>query len=337
VTTPGGRLPAVRETFRLSPFAFHLAVAVLALAPAVAAAQTYPSRSIRLIVPFPPGGATDTTSRIMAHWLSQGLGQQVVVDNRPGATGRIGTDLVAKAPGDGYTLLFGSAGPNVILPAAYANLPYDAVRDFAPISLVGHSDHVLVMHPSVPAKSVKELVALARSRPGQLTFSSAGSLSVAHMSGEFFKLLAGTSLVHVPYKGGGLAIIATFTGEVSMYFGGAPTIAAYKDSNKLRLVATTGARRSKLFPELPTIGETLPGYAVTQWLGILAPARTPNDILTRLHAETVKVVSHPRVSEQLAGVGADPVTSSPDEFLAYIRSEIGKWTKVVKASGMALE
>jgi tripartite-type tricarboxylate transporter receptor subunit TctC len=325
----------------MSPFrvalVFVLVPAVLALVPGAAPAQSYPTRSIRLIGPFPPGGATDTTSRIMAHWLSQGLGQQVVVDNRPGATGRIGTELVAKAPGDGYTLLFGSAGPNVILPAAYSSLPYDAVRDFAPISLVGHSDHVLVMHPSVPVKSVKDLVALARARPGQLTFASAGSLSVAHMSGEFFNQVARVSMVHVPYKGGGLAIIASFTGEVSMYFGGAPTIAAYKDSSKLRLVATTGARRSRLFPELPTIGETLPGYAVTQWLGILAPARTPNEIVTRLHAEIARAVANPKVSEQLAGVGADPATASPEEFLAYIKSEIGKWTKVVKASGMALE
>jgi len=324
------------DMFRVT-LAFLLVPAALALCPGGASAQPYPTRSIRLIVPFPPGGATDTTSRIMAHWLSQTLGQQIVVDNRPGATGRIGTDLVAKAPGDGYTLLFGSAGPNVILPAAYSNLPYDAVRDFAPISLIGHSDHVLVMHPSMPVKTVRDLVALARARPGQLTFSSAGSLSVAHMSGEFFKLLANTNMVHVPYKGGGLAIVATFTGEVSMYFGGAPTIAAYRNSNKLRLVATTGAKRARLFPELPTIGETLPGYAVTQWLGILAPAKTPNEIITRLHTETVKTVANPKVSEQLVSVGADPATTSPQEFLAYIKSEIGKWTKVVKASGMALE
>lgn len=322
---------------RLSSFAFTLVTAALMLMPAAVSAQSYPTRSIRLIVPFPPGGATDTTARIMAHWLSQSLGQQMVVDNRPGATGRIGTDLVAKAPGDGYTLLFGSAGPNVILPAAYSSLAYDAVRDFAPISLVGHSDHVLVMHPSLPVRSVKDFIALARARPGELTFSSAGSLSVAHMSGELFKVLARANLVHVPYKGGGLAIVATFTGEVSMYFGGAPTIAAYKNSSKLRLVATTGAKRSRLFPELPTIGETLPGYAVTQWLGILAPAKTPPDILAKLHAEIVKTVANPKVSEQLAGVGADPVTTSPEEFLSYIKAEIAKWTKVVKASGMALE
>jgi tripartite-type tricarboxylate transporter receptor subunit TctC len=334
---PGGRLPAARETFRLSTFAFRLAVALLALTPALATAQGYPARAIRLIVPFPPGGATDTTSRIMAHWLSQSLGQQVIVDNRPGATGRIGTELVAKAPADGYTLLFGSAGPNVILPGAYSKLPYDAVNDFAPVSLVAHSDHVLVMHPSVPARTVKDLVALAKRRPGQLTFASAGSLSVAHMSGEFFKQVAKVDMVHVPYKGGGLAIVASFTGEVSMYFGGAPTIAAYKNSGKLRLVATTGSKRSRLFPDLPTVGETLPGYAVTQWLGILAPARTPSEIIAKLNAEIARAVSNPRVSDQLVSVGADPAVTTPEEFLSYIKSEIGKWAKVVKAAGMALE
>jgi tripartite-type tricarboxylate transporter receptor subunit TctC len=311
--------------------------AALAILPVTVAAQPYPTRSIRLIVPFPPGGATDTTSRILAHALSQSLGQQVVVDNRPGATGRIGTELVAKAPGDGYTLLFGSAGPNVILPGAYSKLPYDAVRDFAPITLVGHSDHVLVTHPSLPVKSVKDIVALARKNPGQLTFASAGIFSVAHMSAEFFKQVAKVDMVHVPYKGGGLAIVATFTGEVSMYFGGAPTIAAYRNSSKLRLIATTGARRSKSFPGLPTIGETLPGYTVTQWLGVLAPATTPREIVTRLHAEIVKAVTNPKVAAQLAAVGADPATTSPEEFLAYIKGEIAKWAKVVKASGIALE
>jgi tripartite-type tricarboxylate transporter receptor subunit TctC len=313
------------------------ATAALALVPGAASAQPYPTRSIRLIVPFPPGGATDTTSRIIAHALSQSLGQQVVVDNRPGATGRIGTELVAKAPGDGYTLLFGSAGPNVILPGAYSKLPYDAVRDFAPITLVGHSDHILVTHPSLPVKTVKDIVALARKSPGQLTFASAGIFSVAHMSAELFKQVARVDMVHVAYKGGGLAIVASFTGEVSMYFGGAPTIAAYRNSSKLRLIATTGARRSKSFPELPTIGETLPGYAVTQWLGILAPARTPNEIISRLHAEIAKVVSDPKVNAQLMAVGAEPAATSPEEFLAYIKGEIAKWTKVVKASGIALE
>jgi tripartite-type tricarboxylate transporter receptor subunit TctC len=311
--------------------------AALAILPATVASQPYPTRSIRLIVPFPPGGATDTTSRILAHALSQSLGQQVVVDNRPGATGRIGTELVAKAPGDGYTLLFGSAGPNVILPGAYSKLPYDAVRDFAPITLVGHSDHVLVTHPSLPVRSVKDIVALARKNPGQLTFASAGIFSVAHMSAEFFKQVAKVDMVHVPYKGGGLAIVASFTGEVSMYFGGAPTIAAYRNSPKLRLIATTGARRSQSFPGLPTIGETLPGYTVTQWLGVLAPATTPKEIVMRLHAEIVKAVTNPKVAAQLAAVGADPATTSPEEFLAYIKGEIAKWAKVVKASGIALE
>jgi tripartite-type tricarboxylate transporter receptor subunit TctC len=314
-----------------------VASAPLMLVSVSAYAQSYPNRSIRLIVPFVPGGTTDTTSRIMAQALSAALGQQVVVDNRAGATGRIGTELVAKAPPDGYTLLFGSAGPNVILPGAYSKLPYDAVKDFAPISLIGHSDHMLVVHPSVPVKSVKDLIALARARPGELSFSSAGSLSVAHMAGEAFRQLAKVKLVHVAYKGGGQAIVATFSGEVSMYFGGAPTVVRYKDSGKVRFIATTGAKRSKMLPELPTIGETLPGYEVTQWLGMLAPAMTPNDIISRLHTEIVKAVANPKVAAQLTNVGADPQTTSPEEFAAYIKGEINKWRKVVKASGMVLE
>jgi tripartite-type tricarboxylate transporter receptor subunit TctC len=189
----------------------------------------------------------------------------------------------------------------------------------------------------VPVKSVKDLVALARSRPGELTFASAGSLSVAHMSGELFKQLAKVDTVHIAYKGGGPAIVATFTGEVSMYFGGAPTVVRYKDSGKLKFVATTGAKRSKLLPELPTIGETLPGYAVTQWLGVLAPAMTPNDVVSKLHAEIVKAVANPKVAGQLVKVGADPVSTTPEEFAAYIRAEIAKWRKVVKAGKLTLD
>jgi tripartite-type tricarboxylate transporter receptor subunit TctC len=314
-----------------------VALVASTLVSANAAAQSYPARSIRLIVPFVAAGTTDTTSRIMAQALTASLGQQVVVDNRPGATGRIGTELVAKAPPDGYTLLFGSAGPNVIVPGAYSKLPYDAVKDFAPISLVGYSDHILIVHPSVPVRSVKDLIALARTRPGQLTYSSAGTLSVAHMSGELFAQLAKVRLSHIAYKGGGQAVVATFSGEVSMYFGGAPTVVRYKDSGKVRFIATTGAKRMKALPDVPTISETLPGYEVTQWLGMLAPASTPSEIIARLHAEIVKAVANPKTASQLEDVGADPHTTSPQEFAAYIRREIDKWRKVVKAAGIVLE
>lgn len=313
-----------------------VALAAFALA-STAFAQTYPAKSIRLIVPFVAAGTTDTVSRIMAQHLSASLGQQVIVDNRPGATGRIGTELVAKSAPDGYTLLFGSAGPSVILPSASAKLPYDAVKDFTPISLVGLSDHVLVMHPSVPVKTVKDVVALARAKPGQLTYGSAGTLSVSHMAGELFAQLAKVKLTQVAYKGGGQGMIAIFSGEVSMYFGGAPTVMIHKDSGRLRFIASTGARRMKALPNTPTIGETLPGYDVTQWMGILAPANTPKDIVSRLHAEIVKAVANPKVAAQLNDVGADPHTTSPDEFGAYIKREIGKWSKVVKAAGMVLE
>ena len=265
-----------------------------------ASAQPYPTKPIRLIVPFVAAGTTDTVSRILAQALSASLGQQVIVDNRPGATGSIGTQLVAKAPPDGYTLLFGSAGPNVILPSASSKLPYDAIKDFAPISLVGYSDHILVTHPSVPVKSVKDLIALARARPAQLSYASAGSLSVSHMAGELFAQLARVKLTHIAYKGGGQGLAAIFSGEVSTYFVGAPSVMALRDSGRMRLIASTGAKRMKSLPDLPAIAETLPGYDVTQWMGVLAPANTPSDIVARLNAEIVKTVSNPKIAAQLA-------------------------------------
>jgi tripartite-type tricarboxylate transporter receptor subunit TctC len=302
-----------------------------------AAAQSYPTKPIRLIVPFVAAGTTDTTSRILAHALSASLGQQVIVDNRPGATGSIGTQLVAKAPPDGYTLLFGSAGPNVILPSASKKVPYDAVKDFAPVSLVAFSDHILVTHPSLPVKSVKDLIALARARPTQLAYASAGTLSVSHMAGELFAQLAKVKLSHVAYKGGGQGTVAVLSGEVAMYFVGAPSVMGQKDGGRLRLLASTGAKRMKAMPNLPAIAETLPGYEVTQWMGVLAPANTPNDVVAKLNAEIGKALANPKVAAQLADVGADPQMTTPDEFGNYIRREIARWSKVVKAASITVD
>ena len=299
-------------------------------------AQPYPSKPIRLIVPFTPAGGTDTSARIMAQAWSDDLGWRVVVENRPGASGRIGTEIAAKAPADGYTLLMGSVAPNAILPNSTPNLPYDAVKDFAPVSLLATSDFLLAVHPSLPAKSVKEMVALARSRPGQINFASVGAMSGSHLTGELFRQLAKINIVHVPYKGPGAAVVAVLSGEASFYFGSGPTVVPHANNGKLRLLASTGAKRSRSFPNMPTINETVPGHVSTQWFGFLFPAGTPKDIVARVHSATVSAVARPKVAEQIAAVGSDLVAGTPEEFAAFINAEIAKWGKVVK-SGVALE
>ena len=306
-------------------------------APAQSFAQPYPAKPLRLIAPYPPGGGVDAAARIVAQALTDRLGQQVVVDNRGGASGRIGTEIAAKAPADGYNLLLGSVGPNAIIPGAYPKLPYDGVRDFAPVSLVAESDYVLAVHPSVPVKSVKDLIALARARPGQIAFASTGNLGGPHLAGELFKQLANVNMVHVPYKGGGPAVTSILSGETSLTFGSAPTVVPHGNAGRLRLIATTGAKRSTTLPKLPTVAETLPGHEVTQWYGILAPAGTPSDIIASLNAEIVKALSDPKVVQQLERVGADAVSTTPQAFAAHIKAEIAKWGKVVKTSGIPLE
>ncbi len=291
-------------------------------------AQPYPAKPIRMIVPFPPGGGTDATARILTQALAETAGWQLVVENRPGATGRIGTEFAARAPADGYTLLLGTAGPNAILPSTRVKLAYDAVKDFAPVSLIDSADYALVAHPSAPIRTVKDLIALAQSRPGQITFASAGNLSVAHLAGEFFKQFAKIDITHVPYKGGGPAVVATLSGETALYFGG-PSVVHQSKAGKLRAIATTGAKRSKIFPELPAIAETLPGYEISQWVGVLAPAGTPRDIVTTIHTTFVKAINSAKVAQQFAAAGSQPVGNSPEEFAAHIKAEIAKWQKVM--------
>ncbi len=307
----------------------HCAFCLLLLANAITVhAQAYPNRPIRMIVPFPPGGGTDATARILTQALAESAGWQLVVENRPGATGRIGTEFAARAPADGYTLLLGTAGPNAILPSTRVKLAYDAVKDFAPISLIDSADYALVAHPSAPIRTVKDLIALAQSRPGQITFASAGNLSVAHLAGEFFKQFAKLDIIHIPYKGGGPAVVATLSGETTLYFGG-PSVVHQSKAGKLRAIATTGAKRSKIFPELPAIAETLPGYEISQWVGVLAPASTPKDIVAHVHATFVKAISTAKVAQQFAIAGSQPVGNSPEEFTTHIKAEIAKWQKVV--------
>jgi tripartite-type tricarboxylate transporter receptor subunit TctC len=312
------------------------ATLLLALVPCAAAAQGFPVKPIRLIVPFPPGGGTDFSARILAQAMAEGPGWQIVVENRPGATGRIGTDLAAKAPPDGYTLLLGTAGPNSILPGAGAKLPYDAIKDFAPVTLVDSADYVLVVHPSLPVKTVRDLIALARDQPGQITFASAGNLSVGHMAGELFKHYAKVDMTHVAYKGGGPAVVATVSGETSLYFGGTSIVQQSK-AGKLRAVASTGTRRSRVFPDLPTVGETLPGYAIAQWVGVLAPAGTPRETVTILHAALAKALLSPKVTDQFTQGGTERIASTPEEFAAHLRTEIAKWQQVLKGSRVPLE
>jgi tripartite-type tricarboxylate transporter receptor subunit TctC len=323
------------STFRIAT-KLLLVPAALALIPALAAAQAFPTKPIRLIVPFPPGGGTDISARILAKALAEGPGWQLVVENRPGATGRIGTELAAKAPADGYTLLAGTAGPNAILPAATPKLPYDALKDFAPITLVDSAAYVLVVHPSLPVKTVRDLIRLARSKLGEITFASAGNLSVGHMAGELFKHHAKVDMTHVAYKGGGPAVIATVSGETSLYFGG-PSIVQQAQAGRLRAVAVTGAKRSKVFPELPTVAESLPGYAIAQWVGILAPAGTPRETVALVHETMAKVLRSERVTGQLEKAGTERIASSPEEFSAHIRTEIAKWQQVLKGSRVPLE
>lgn len=321
----------------MNPTPSVLAAITLAFASSAAFAQSYPNKPLRLIVSSAPQGGTDTIARIAAATLSESLGQQVVVENRPGANGQIAVTLVAKSPPDGYTLLMSGAASMVIHPHTYAKLPYDVARDFATVSLVASSDYILAVHPSLPVRSVADLIKLARARPGQISFSSSGQSSLPHLAGELFKQRAKVDMLHVPYKGGGPAAIAILGGEVSLMFGTGPTVVHYGKSGRLRLIATASEARSKTLPELPTVSETLPGIVVTAWYGLQVPAGTPREIIARLNADIVKAVATERVARSIVASGLEPVTSSPEQFAAYIREQTVTWGKVVKASGMTID
>jgi tripartite-type tricarboxylate transporter receptor subunit TctC len=300
-----------------------------------ASAQNYPSKALRLISPYPPGGGTDATARIIAQALGDQMGQQMIVDSRGGASGRIGTELAAKSAPDGYTLVLGNVAPLAILPASGMKLTYDPVRDFQPVSLVATSDYILAVHPALPAHSVKELIALARSKPGALTYASSGNMGGPHLAGELINLLAKVDILHVPYKGNGPAAVAILTGESQMMFGSGPSVVPHIDAGKLRALATTGSKRT--LPQLPTMAELLPGYEVTQWYGILVPAGTPKEIVARLHKEIVTALGNQRVAQPLVKLGTQPVSTTPDEFAAFIKSETAKYAKVIKAAKITPE
>jgi tripartite-type tricarboxylate transporter receptor subunit TctC len=316
---------------------FAVMAAVYAMSGVVHAADTYPSRPIRMIVAYPPGGGTDQVGRVLADQLTVTLGQNVVVDNRGGATGNIGTELAARAVPDGYTLLMGNVAPNAVNVSLFKKLAFDPVKDFAPVSLVAVTPNILVAHPSMPVKTVKELIAYAKAKPGTLNFPSAGVGSSSHLAGEMLKSLAGISMVHIPFKGGGPALVAVIAGEVQIMFATMPAAMPHVKSGKVKPVAVTTAKRSQAMPELPTIAESgVKGYEASTWYGLLAPARTPPAIVTRLHADTVKILAGP-TRQRLEIQGFEPEGGTPAEFAAYIKTEIVKWAKVIKDAGIPAE
>ena len=310
-----------------------LFVAVIAFA-TQAPAQPYPAKPVRVVVPFPPGGPTDVVARGIAQKMTEGLGQTVVIENRGGAGGALGTELVAKSPADGYTLLMGTIGGLAVAMSLLPNRGYDTLRDFAPITQAVNVTNILVTHPSVPAKSVKDLLEIARARPGQLNYASSGNGTVTHLASELLKLMGKVNIVHVPYKGGAPALTALVSGETDMSYENSLIILPQIKAGKVKALAVTGAKRSPLLPALPTIGETLPGYSASGWYGLVAPAATPKDALARLNAAAVRALRAPEVVERLSSQGAEPVGNSAEEWGGFIRSEIEKWARVVKAANM---
>jgi tripartite-type tricarboxylate transporter receptor subunit TctC len=306
-------------------------------AAACATAQNYPNRPIRLVVPFPPGGAVDVIGRVVAPPLSERLGQALVVDNRGGANAIIGTDIAAKAAPDGYTLLIVPAG-HAITPNVSRKLPYDTVKDLAAVGLVGNGAYVLVIHPGLPVKSVSEFVAYARARPGKLNYAATGYGNATHLAGELFKVLTGVDMVYILYKGGGPALTDVISGQVSAFFAGVASSAAHIKSGKVRALGVTTARRAAALPDIPTIAETgVPGYEVDGWYGILAPARTPQAIIQRLNAEINAVVATQEAKDRLLAVGLQARGGTPDEFHQMIVKDIARWANVVKRAKLELQ
>ncbi len=304
----------------------------------VFAADGYPARTIRLIVPFPPGGPADVLARVVGEKIGASMGQSVVVDNRPGAGGNIGMELVAKAAADGYTLALAPAGNLTVNPSLYRNVPYDVGKDFAPITVLAAVPNVLVVQPTVPAKTVAELVKYAKAHPGELNFSSPGNGSGAHLGGELFKSMAGVDMVHVPFNGIAPAVTAVLGGQVQLMFAGAPSVLQHVKAGKLTALAVAGVKRIAALPELPTLSESgLPGFDVTSWYSIVAPAGTPNEVVVRLHSEITRALNEPDVREKLAGLGAEPIGNTPAEFAAMIKSETAKWSRIVKEAKITAE
>jgi tripartite-type tricarboxylate transporter receptor subunit TctC len=307
---------------------------IAAALPAAAAAQQYPTKPVRLIVPFPPGGGSDTLARIVSPKLGEALGQQLVIDNRPGGGTNIGAEIAAKSQADGHTLLMGNVS-HAINVTLYTRLSYNLVKDFAPVSLLASTPNIVVVHPSVQAKSLKELIALAKAQPDKLNYASSGSGSSAHLAAELFNSMAGVKMNHVPYKGGGPAVIALVGGQCQIGFATTPSVIQHIKSGKMRGLAVTSAKRSPSTPDLPTVSESgVMGYEAGTWYGFLVPAGTPKPVVTRLHAESVKLLKAPDAKQRLDAAGFESSGTTPAEFSAYIRSEVAKWAKVVRSAGV---
>src|SRR6266849_3484076 len=312
--------------------------AFLFCAATLAGAQPFPSKPLHLIVPFPPGGGNDTVARAIALQLGPDLGQPVVIDNRPGAGGSVGAELAAKAPADGYTLFLAGVGSHAVNPNFHRNLPYDPVKDFAPISLIASAPSVLVVNPAVPARTIAEFTAYARANPGKLNYASNGNGSAAQLAAAMYETMAGVRMVHVPYKGIAPAMTDLMSGEVQLMFGTVVALVPHIQAGKLRALAVTSRKRSALLPELPTLAESgLPDYEAGSWYGILAPAGTPREAIDRLHGAIVKALKQPDVSKRLAAEGAEVIGSTPDEFAAHIKAEIARVGNVVRAAGIRIE
>jgi tripartite-type tricarboxylate transporter receptor subunit TctC len=310
---------------------------VLAVAAVGTAHAQYPAKAVRWIVPFPPGGGSDSLARIMSPKFSEALGQQIVIDNRPGAGANIGAELAAKAPPDGYTILMGNVA-HAINVTLYAKPGYDIVRDFAAVNLLASTPNIVVVHPSIPVRSIQDLVALAKSRPGELDVASSGSGSSAHLAGELFNNMTGTRMNHIPYKGGGPAVAALIAGEVSVGFATTPSVIGHVKSGKLRGLAVTTSQRSPATPELPTVSEAgVKGYEAGTWYGLLVPAGTAKETISRLNSESLKVLAAPDVKQRLDAAGFEAIGGTPEQFSAYIRTEVDKWGKVVRAARVRVD
>jgi tripartite-type tricarboxylate transporter receptor subunit TctC len=321
-------------------FVRRIALALVAalMIPLIAHAQGWPTRqTIKFIVVYPPGGASDVTARIIGAKLSESLGQSVVIENKPGANGIIALDFVAKSAPDGYTILMANLGPNAINPVVYNKLPYDAIKDFAPITLTTIVPQIMVVTPSLPVKSAQDLIAYSKANPGKITFASAGNGASNHLSGEMFNAMAGIKMVHVPYKGDTPSMVDVMSGTVNVALPTAVAVMPHIKSGRLRGIAVTSAKRLPSLPDLPTVAETLPGFEAVSWGGVMAPAGTPPEIIARLNAEINRILKMPDVAEKLQALGAEIVGSTAEEFAAYVKSEIDKWGKVARDNNIKLD
>jgi tripartite-type tricarboxylate transporter receptor subunit TctC len=336
-SAPRVAIPWRTKNQRTLRYCFLTVLLAMTAGAAVAQTKDFPTRPVRVVVPVPPGGSLDVMARILAPKWGEVMGQNVIIDYRPGANTIVGSENVARAPADGYTLLINTL-PFVVNPALYKKMPFDAERDFAPVSLLGSSPFVLVVHPSVPAKSVKDLVALAKAHPGKLNYSSSGSGSNLHVAAELFKNLTGTNIVHVPYGGGGPALIAILNGEASVSFLSLIAVTGHVANGRMRALGVTSSKRSRVTPNLPTIAEQgVTGYEFGAWFGIYAPAATPGPVIKTLSDSIQKALRDASVAERFDKEGADIVGGSPDELAKHVRSELALWAKVVKAAGLKID